>query len=77
MLTSFNISNAQFVPPYATRAENELEDPCCFDHFVPSLSPRITGAPVRREACSEPMIGRGRQAAGHKQMGGIFGLFFL
>jgi hypothetical protein len=56
MLISLNISIAQFVPPSATRAENELEDPRCFGHFVPSLSPRITGAPVRREACSEPNL---------------------
>jgi hypothetical protein len=56
MFISFNILTAQFVLPCAARAENELEDPRCFNHFVPSLSPRITGAPVQREACTESKL---------------------
>jgi hypothetical protein len=28
-----------------------------FWQFVPSLSPRITGSPVQRQACSEPTVG--------------------
>jgi hypothetical protein len=40
----------------------EMTEMKCFEHmvlfwqFVPSLSPRITGLPVRKQACSEPKI---------------------
>jgi hypothetical protein len=34
--------------------KTQFEHITLFWQFVPSLSPRITGSPVRREGCSEP-----------------------
>jgi hypothetical protein len=38
--------------------KTQFEHITLFWQFVPSLSPRITGSPVRREGCSEPTPNR-------------------